>query len=215
MSAFDDELSVPMAYGEIVSHDVRHAVVNYANHTGADLLVLEDDAGGLGSLLFGEDDEWIADHASCDVLLVDVPSDLLALSEIALVTNSGPFDPFKVEIADALAADADASLVLVHQLGAEPSDERRATVETYHEELADLVSVPVTSRFTESVDAATFGPRASAADLVMIESDSTTADRFVRGDRLADVVRGPTIELRPHRDRTPGPVARLFQRLTF
>jgi len=212
MRALHDDLSVPMEWGEIVSHDVRHAVVNYADHHGADLIVLEDEHGGVRSLLFGEDDEWVADHADCDVLLVDAV-DLSTPDEIALVTDSGPFDPFKVEIAEAFAREAGASLVLVQELSA-ATDEQRETVAAYHEELAELVSVPTESRIVES-DGAGLADAVAAADLVIVEGEGPGLGRLVGRTRLPDRLDGPAVELRPRRGRTPGPIDRLLEWLSF
>jgi len=214
MAALDEEIGAPMAYGEIVSHDVRHAVVNYADHHDADLIVLEDGEGGVGSVLFDDDDEWVAGHAPCDVLVVNDVAPV-APSRIALVTDSGPFDPFKVEIANALAAEVGASLQLFHGLGDRGTGEQRATIEAYHDELRDLVSVPVESRLVEGTADVVVEEAVASADVVVVEGDSPGIGRLVGRSDGAARLDAPSIELRPHRERTRGLLGRIIQRVTF
>jgi len=214
MERFRSDMDVPIEYGEIVSHDRRHAMVNYATHHDADLLVVEDLHVGVGSALLGEDDEWIATHSPCDVLLVDAPL-LGDLSEIALVTDRGPFDPGKMKIADAIASSAGASIVLVQRVGPNVAGERRETIREYHDELAALCSVPVESRIVETGDEGGLVASVESADLVVLEGDRTGLDALYNRRPLEDVVEGPTVVLWPHRERTPGLLQRLFDRLAF
>jgi len=214
MSAFEDDLGVDLQFGEIVSHDARHAIVNYASHHDTDLLVVEDLHIGVGSLLFGEDDEWIATHAPCDVLLVDAER-ITDLSTIALVTDRGPFDPAKVEIADAIASAADASIVFVQRLGADATDERRRTLEAYHAELAALCSAPVESRLISQGDGASLAAEAQMADIVLTEGTRHGIDDLLGRAALAETIDGPTVVLWPNRGDRTGTMRRLLGRLTF
>jgi len=214
MAAFADDLDVQVEYAEIVSHDVRHAIVNYAVHHDTDLLVVEDLHVGVGSFLFGEDDEWIATHAPCDVLLVDAER-VTDLAAIGLMTDRGPFDPAKVEIADAIADAAGASIVFIQRLGPDATEERRRTLEAYHAELAGLCSVPVESQFVREPDVGSLATEAAATDLVMTEGERTGLEELLGPGDLADAIDGPTVVLWPHRSDRSGPLGRVLERLTF
>jgi hypothetical protein len=143
------------------------------------------------------------------------PEGLSDPETLALVTDSGPFDPFKVEIADALAGNADASLVLVQGLGVDATDQQRAGLAAYHDELADLVSVAVESRIVETNGGDALVDAAGEADLVIVEGEPMRLDRLLGHERLEDRLASPTVVLRPHRSRTPGMIGRVLERLAF
>ncbi|PSQ18493.1 amino acid transporter [Halobacteriales archaeon QS_8_69_73] len=152
--AFEDRLAdraaesaIPIRYGEIVSHDGRHAIVNYAADVGADTLLIERSAGS--KHLLGSDAGWIEDHAPCDVVEVsDV--DHGAAEHVGVVTDEGPFDPTKVGLADALATAVDGTLAFYFSVAAGAPESRRNTIEDYFSELEDLCEAPVETRIVES-----------------------------------------------------------------
>ena len=181
--AFEDRLAdraaesaIPIRYGEIVSHDGRHAIVNYAADVGADTLLIERSAGS--KHLLGSDAGWIEDHAPCDVVEVsDV--DHGAAEHVGVVTDEGPFDPTKVGLADALATAVDGTLAFYFSVAAGAPESRRNTIEDYFSELEDLCEAPVETRIVES------GP-GDAVELAARGSDVLVVSGIQRGltDRL-------------------------------
>ncbi len=204
-------LDVPLEYGEIVSHDTRHAVANFADDHGADLLLLEGLHGGLRSRLLGNDPDWITRHAPCDVVLVDVDPDH-AYDEVALVTDRGPFDPLKVQVADALAGAGDATLALVQTVPNDATDEMRSAIRDYHAELEALASVPVDSRVVAEDD---LGQAVASADLAVVEGDDGGSLTGRPHRQVLDAADAPSVVVRPHEERKPGPVGRLLERVAF
>ena len=152
--AFEDRMAdratdsgIPIRYGEVVSHDTRHAVVNYAADVDADTLIIER-ATGSGTLL-GSDADWIETHAPCDVIEVsDLDRD--AVERIGVVTDEGPFDPAKVGLADTLATAVGATVTFYFSIGAAPPESRRNTTDDYLAELAALCDAPVETRIVDS-----------------------------------------------------------------
>jgi hypothetical protein len=139
--------AIPIRYGEIVSHDRRHAIVNYAADVGADTLIIERSTGS-GHLL-GSQAGWIEDHAPCDVIEVsDLDHD--AAEHIGVLTDEGPFDPAKVGLADALATAVDGSLTFYFSIAADAPESHRNTTEDYLSDLVDLCEAPVETRIIES-----------------------------------------------------------------
>jgi amino acid transporter len=65
-SKLTEAFDVPVHYGEIVSHDTKRAIVNFAEHEDADFLVLEREDDPLYSPVFGSSIEWVTRHAPCD-----------------------------------------------------------------------------------------------------------------------------------------------------
>jgi len=162
---------VPIQYGEVVSHDNRHAVVNYAEETGADALVLARPTRSSVPLLSDELD-WIEDHAPCDVIEAGAV-DLDAVRRVAVVADGRPFDPAKVAIADAIATDAGATVAFYYPVAADAPVSQRNTVDDYLSELVDLCVAPVETHVLEGGDAAAAAAAAATdADLVVISGRS-------------------------------------------
>jgi len=217
MEALDADLEAPVEYGEVVSHDPRHAVVNFADHHDTDLLVVEGSSVGVRSWLKGSDVEWIARHVPCDLLLF-APHRFQAIQRLALVTDNGPFDPLKVEIADALAHAIGANVELIHAIPPDATDEHRTTLREYHDGLLELCSVPATSRFVEEHTPAAIAQSIPSDHLLIVGSDDSWWNRLLdrrQPHRIVEAFDGPSIVVRPHTERTPGPVRRLLERFAF
>jgi amino acid transporter len=152
--AFEDRLAdratdsvIPIRYGEIVSHDRRHAIVNYAGDVAADTLIIERSTGS--NHLLGSDAGWIEDHAPCDVIEVS-NFDHGSPEHIGVVADDGPFDPAKVGLADALATAVGGTLTFYFPVAANTPESRRNTIEDYFSELVALCDAPVETQIIES-----------------------------------------------------------------
>jgi amino acid transporter len=226
-TAFEDrmagraaDLDVPVEYGEIVSHDTAHAVVNFTRHSGAEMLVLGGGPVGGGPRLVRNDVDWIARQEPCDLLVVDAAR-AVAGDTVAVVTDQGPFDPLKARVADAVAAAAGADIELVPALGVEPTGSRSEAVDDYHEDLGDLFSVPVESTVTTDSDPAAVADVVAATGLVVVgREDSAVVRRLDDRDPTAIVdaahaVECGTVVVYPDGTRRPNPLERLLERLAF
>lgn len=217
MEKLQTQLDVPLKFGEVVSHDARHAVVNFARHHETNLLVLESSTVGVRSFLAGDEVEWIARHAPCDLLLINPPP-FHEIDRLALITDNGPFDPRKVEIADGLAHAVGAAIELIHAIPPDATDEHRTTIEEYHNDLMDLCSGPVTSRLLEESAPDAIAGSISTDDLVLVGSDDSWLNRLLdrrQPHRIVEAFDGPSIVVRPQKQRTPGAVKRLLERFAF
>jgi hypothetical protein len=167
---------MPIRYGEIVSHDRRHAIVNYAADVGADTLLIERSTGS--NHLLGSDAGWIEDHAPCDVIEVS-NFDHETVKHIGVITDEGPFDPAKVGLADALATAVDGTLTFYFAVAPDAPASRRNTIEDYFSELVDLCEAPIETRIIESETEDTI-------ELVARDSDVHIVSGIQRGltDRL-------------------------------
>jgi amino acid transporter len=204
------DLEPTVEYGEVVSHDPERALANFATRHGYDLVVTESAAGGGRSRLF----HGVASGgASFDLLAVGVES-VDHLDSVALVTDSGPFDPTKVRVADALAAGAGASLTFVH--GIEPTnfEARSAAVGDYHDSLAELCSVPVSSRVVPcgDLDAELAG---SEWDLTVVQIEGDSSGRPGWFGRMTRAELPGLVTVYPRASRRSGPLGRLLERAMF
>lgn len=214
------DLPVEVEVGEIVSHDTKHAVVNYAERTGVDLLLTRADPVSRLRTLFGRDTDWIMKHAPCDVVFVQAGK-LDAIEQIAIVTDRSPFnDPLKVELADAIANVAGARLRFVFSLGDNASEQAIETIREYHAELDDQCSVPVEGVLVRTDDSLErLVSELDQADLVML---STVTHRRLpdllfsqQADRIAKRLEQPVLLVHAQKTRRATFLEPIVDRLLF
>jgi nucleotide-binding universal stress UspA family protein len=211
----DAEFDVPVNSGTIVCHDVRHAVVNYADHEDADMLLMEEasPSSGLRGLLFGSDVEWVLRHAPCDVALLNAGANGLGEFEVVgVLSDEGPYDPTKIAIADAIASASGGSIRLAYAGRSGSSDIEGRTLEDYHAAVAALCSVPVESCVPFETPTKDSRTGLSDADLIVVSASERTNDAiaaYLTGtDRPVLVVHQQESELR-------GRLARTIERRLF
>ena len=214
------DLDVPVEVGEIVSHDTRHAVVNFADRTGADLILARQEATSRLGTLLGRDTDWILEQAPCDVVFVQQERPV-EIDEIAVVTDRSPFnDPLKVELADAIARGVDARLRFLFAVPESATDELVETIEDYHAELDDLCSAPVESTIIRTdEDVRALSQALESADLVML---STVTHRRLpdllfeqRSDRLAASIDQPALLVHSKQTRRGSFLRPILERVLF
>ena len=160
------DISVPVDYAELVSHHPARAVVNAAEDTDADLLLVERGATFDDGFL-RDDVDRIRDHTHCDTLAVDA-QDLDSLSTVTLTATQGPYDPLKVQVGNAIAAAADADLRFVYPLDEFASETELGVLREYHDELLALCDVPTRCTFLNESDLeATLSTDTGASNLVI------------------------------------------------
>jgi amino acid transporter len=204
------ELDVDVEASEIVSHDTKHAIVNFAAHRGVDSIVAEHEPLRLRSRLFGDPIDWVVRHAPCDVLLVDnLGYD--RPERVALSGDGGPYPPLAVNVAEAIGVANGGDISLWHPAQRERTEQYERTFDDYQSELSALLSVPVRS---ESVRAD--GGHLSNPDVVVRRGTNGRLHTVLLGDRPVYPTPGcTTIAVYPHESRRPRVGRRLFERLTF
>ncbi|ELY55211.1 amino acid permease-associated protein [Natronococcus amylolyticus DSM 10524] len=213
-------LEVPVEVGEIVSHDSRHAVVNFAERTGADLVLARQRPTSRLETLFGRDADWIMEHAPCDVVFVQ-HEQRGEIDEIAVVTDRSPFnDPLKVELADAMADTLGASVRFLFAVSEDAPEELLETVEEYHDDLDDLCTVPVDSTIVRTDDEVEgLSEALESADLVMLSTVThrRLPDLFVerRSDRLAAAIEQPVLLVHSKKTRRGSFLRPILNRVLF
>lgn len=211
------EFDVPIEYGEIVSHDTKHAIVNFAQHEGADAILMERHPGRLRHHFIGNPMEWILRHAPAEVVLVE-DRGYDTVSEITVLTDRSPYDPEKVRIADALAREMGATIRLVYAIESSAATSFRETIGDYHTDLVDLCSAPVTTEIVETdgslqdlIDIAR-----SAEFLVLSRNYRLRHElRDSLSDKVIDAVQIPALSVHTHESDRPGLVRRIVERLVF
>ncbi|MCX2818464.1 amino acid permease [Haladaptatus sp. F3-133] len=163
-----ENVGVDAEYGEVVSHETKHAVVNSAEETGADAVVIERRPERLHTSVFDDEVGWIRRHAPCDVVELE-DKGVEDVEKVAVVSDRGPYDPAKVAVADAVACDSDASVELLFAVGTDAPPQQRETLGEYLTELESNFVAPVSSTVVEGDDRAlALIDAASDADVVVV-----------------------------------------------
>ena len=210
VGALAGELGVDVEPDEIVSHDTKHAIVNFADDRGVDAIVGEHEPLRLRSRLLGDPIDWVVRHAPCDVLLVDA-LEYDRPRRVVLSGDVGPYPPLAVDVAEAVAAANDGDLSLWYpDAGGDPEKHRRL-VEDYRAELSELLSVPVAAEA-----ARTDGGRLEAPDLLVRRGADHRLRTVLFDERPAFPNPGcTTVTAYPHESQRPGFTRRLVERLAF
>jgi len=210
VEALAEELGVDVEADEVVSHDTKHAIVNFADNHGIETIIAEHEPLRLRSRLLGDPVDWVVRHAPCDVLLVDnVGYD--APERVALSGDGGPYDPLAVRIAEAVATANGGTVSLWYPDEKGTTDRQQRTVGDYQSELSALLDVPVDAEALR-----TDGGRPSDPDLLVRRG----ADHRLRNALLDErpVVPSPgctAVTVYPKTDERPPFVRRLLERLVF
>jgi amino acid transporter/nucleotide-binding universal stress UspA family protein len=206
--ALADELGVAVEADEIVSHDTKHAVVNFADERGVDTVLTEHEPLRLRSRLLGDPIDWVVRHAPCDVLLVDNRG--YDRPEEVVLSGAGPYPPLSVNVAEAIAAAGDGHVSLWYPAD-EHTDQQRRTVDDYQSELSELLSVPVRGRSLRTDGGQPFRP-----DLLVRRGADDRLRSLLQGDGPRFPSPGcTTATVYPHESSRPSLSRRLLERLTF
>ena len=210
VEALAAEFDVDVEADEIVSHDTKHAIVNFADHHGVDAIVAEHEPLRLRSRLLGDPVDWVVRHAPCDVVLVDsVGYD--GPERVALSGKGGPYASLAVSLAEAVATANGGSISLWYPAERDTTDRLRSTRGDYQSELSERLSVPVRAE-----SGRTDGGQPTRPDLLVREG----ADPRLRSALFDDrpVVPNPgctTITVYPRSTRRPSLSRRLLERFVF
>jgi len=210
MASLSTELDVDIEADEIVSHDTKHAVVNFADNRGVDSIVTEHEPLRLRSRLFGDTFDWVVRYAPCDVFLVDnLGYD--QLEHVILLGNGGPYSPLAVNVAEAIAATDEGKISLWYPSDRKETDEYKQTIDDYQTELSEMLSVPIQVEFIRAD-----GGQPSNPDVVVRRGTNERLRAVLFDDSLVFPRPGcTTITVYPNKSRQSRFTHRLLTRLTF
>jgi amino acid transporter len=204
---------VPILFGEVVSHDTKHAIVNYAGDTGADALVIERPPDQFPSTVFGDRTDWVEDHAPCDIIEV-VTFDSTDIDTISVVTDGGPYDPAKIPVVDGVARSADAEIRFFYPVEPDAPATRRDTIDDYFSELEGMVDAPVETTIVETADRQeAIDVAAVDADLLVVSGTRPSVRDRVFGQRNHGAAETDTVVV--YGADQPGPLRRVLRERLF
>jgi nucleotide-binding universal stress UspA family protein len=210
MAELADDLGVAVEADEVVSHDTKHAIVNFADNRDADSIVAEHEPLRLRSRVLGDPIDWVVRHSPCDVVLVDN----LGYDDpkrIVLAGDGGPYAPRAVNVADAIAAANDARMSLWNPAGGDAAEDDARATRDYEADLSSMLSVPV---HAESYRAD--GGQLEPPDLVVRGGPDHRVRTALFEDRPAFPAPDcTTLTVFPHQERRPGVVRRAMEKVVF
>jgi len=212
------EFDVDIVAAEVVSHDVKHAIVNHARREGSDLLLLERESSLLGSTLPASELDWVVRHAPCDVLLFDGETDTYA-TDVAVVTDRSRHDAAKVRIADEIAAANGGTVHLVYGVSPSAPPGQRETIVEFMDELAASCRSPVETTVRNDDGAgAPLATAAADADLVVVSPGRGPLARRLLGwpdTTVTDATGAAVLEVHAKNGTRPGFLRRVAERTVF
>ena len=210
VTALSEEFTVDIEADEIVSHDTKHAIVNFADERGVATILAEHEPLRLRSRLLGDPIDWVVRHAPCDVLLVDNLG-YNRPSNVALSGDGGPYAPLAVTIADAVARANDGVLSLWYPSDSIATSQHERTLDDYQSQLSERISVPVDSQPIRAD-----GGQLPRPDLLVRRGPDYRLRKTLFDDR--PMVPNPgctTVTVYPEDGQRPGVVRQLLERLLF
>ena len=209
IAALGEELDVDVEADEVVSHDTKHAIVNFATHRGVDSIVAEHEPLRLRSRLLGDPIDWVVRHAPCNVLLVDnLGYD--APERVVVAGDRGPYPPLAVDVGRAVATGNEGEVVLRYSAEADGPEKRRLTIDEYRAELSALLPVSVRAEPIGGAD------QPDRPDLLVRRGTTDGVRNTLFDDRPTFPSPGcTTVTVYPHDADQPGFFRRLAERLTF
>ncbi|MFC7165418.1 amino acid permease [Halospeciosus flavus] len=150
VEAFAADFDVSVTATEVVTHDLNHAVANHAEEFDVLFGEVEPDFGH--EELLGDDVDWYIEHSPADLVFVRNRGLPESIDDVAVVADRGPFDPLEVVVADAVAAEHDARVRLIHALPGDASDDQIRSIGEYQNEVAELCESPVSTEIHRADD---------------------------------------------------------------
>ena len=210
INSLSAKFDVDIEADEIVSHDTKHAVVNFADNRGVDSIVTEHEPLRLRSQVLDDPIDWVVRHSPCDVLLVDNLG-YNRPEQVVLSGGGGPYPPPAVNVAEAIATANKSDISLWYPADPNETDKYRQAINDYRIALSEMLPVSVQ---VESPRAD--GGRPSNPDVVVRRGNVERLRSVLSNDTLIFPRPGcTTITVYPHNAGQSRLIRWLFERLTF
>ena len=173
---------------EVVSHDTKKAVINYADDLGIELILGEWRPEHWHAELLGSDVDWFMKHAPCTTVFLQ-DRGFQNISEIAVLTQRRPYEPTKVALANAIASEHGATIRFVTAVEPGVSDEQLTVTREFLHDLEGLCSVETKSEVIQVSDAVTgLVAAASSSDLAIVGTVARSrAHEMMLGDPASEI----------------------------
>jgi amino acid transporter/nucleotide-binding universal stress UspA family protein len=178
-----DKIGVRVETYEILSHDWKKSVVNFAESQGTDLILIDWEEEFHHELIQGSDVHWIMDHAPCDVTVFK-DRGVTELNDILLTTTAEVYDNLKVRMANSIGLAVDAKVTFFQVIDPHASPMKKRSVRRYHDILKKNCSCKSSSLVIEGKEIEDEILKEAKNHNLLIIGSSTH-------HRLKDVIWGP------------------------
>jgi len=117
---------------EVISHDWKQSVVNFAKSQDVDIILLDWEEEFHHELIHGTDVHWIMDHAHCDVTIFK-DRGLAEVDDLLLTTVEEVYDNIKVRIANSIGYSKRARVTFFQVADPQASMLQKRSVRKYHD----------------------------------------------------------------------------------
>jgi amino acid transporter len=206
------ELGITVTTEHYTDEDRRGMVHAYVEREGVDLFIADLPQDLRATRHVGRDLRWLREHLTCDSVFLRNRS-VDDIDTIAVLGTGGPYDPVKIEMADHIARYEDASVRLVHLTPADSPPAQTQSIEAYHAQLGEILTVPWDDRVRPTDDLVeTLTELSRGANLVILGAPThrfhLVADL---ADRIAESVDCPALVVHTPTLEKPGPITRSVQ----
>lgn len=210
MDNLENQLDIEIEADEVVTHDSKHAIVNFAKRYELDAILSKRNPDWLQPHLLSNPIKWIIKHATCDVLLVN---NLVYRQpkQIALSWEKGAYPPLAVNVAEAIAEANKGMISLWYPFSKNSTEQHEKTIKECHQNLSNMLSVPVIVEpfRTES------GEKSNPDILIQCAADKKIQEKIFRDYDTSKSPEYTTITVHPHKKRKSGLLHRLLEKITF
>jgi nucleotide-binding universal stress UspA family protein len=116
---------------EILSHDWKQSVINFAKNNKTDLILLDWEEEFHNEFIHGSDVHWIMSHAPCDVTIFK-DRGIERIRDILFTTMSEYYDNLKLRIANNIGAANNATVTFFQVVDPDLGIMQRRTLDKYH-----------------------------------------------------------------------------------
>ncbi len=129
---FAEMIGIEVETYEILSHDWKQSVVNFAEEQKSDLILMDWEEEFHHELMHGSDVHWIMDHAPCDVTVFK-DRGIAKIGDILLTTTSDIYDNVKVRMANSIALAKNTTVTFFKVVDPELGGVFKRNIRRYHE----------------------------------------------------------------------------------
>lgn len=131
---FARKINLDVETYEVLTHEWKHSVVNFARNYDSDLILLDWEEEFHNELIHGSDVHWIMEHAPCDVTIFK-DRGIEKIRNILFTTTSEVYDNLKVRMANSISVSRNASLTFFQVMEPNPGIMQKRNLNKYHEML--------------------------------------------------------------------------------
>lgn len=212
---------VPSEAHEVVCHDAGRAALHFARTHDVPLLLATTTSGTWRQDVLDTDADWFIRKAPYEVafFVPSAPDRSASFQDIVVLLPRAPYGPLKARFADAITQAHEGRVRFLTAVEAGVTEEERANVQAFHDQLIDHCQSPTASEIIQVTDAVPDLVTATGdADLAIVGTTAhSRLQRLLFSNRtdLLEALPCDVLLVRPQQPRQNSPIRRLVERFVF